>query len=53
MLNYEVAPRLLDKYVPCGTVLDSFLGKAYEFAVTCVDACNESVMGHIRFPHKA
>ncbi|MCU1315879.1 MAG: hypothetical protein JWN63_1201 [Candidatus Acidoferrum typicum] len=29
MLNYEVDPRLLDKYVPSGTVLDSFLGKTY------------------------
>jgi len=24
-----------------------------KLAVTCVDACNESVMGHIRFPRKA
>ena|SRR5271155_5819740 len=29
MLNYEVAPRVIDKYVPRGTVLDSFLGKTY------------------------
>jgi len=29
VLNYEVDPRLLDKYVPSGTVLDSFLGKTY------------------------
>jgi uncharacterized protein len=29
MLNYEVDPRLLDKYVPRGTVLDSFLGRTY------------------------
>ena len=29
MLNYEVDPRLLDKYVPFGTALDSFLGKTY------------------------
>jgi uncharacterized protein YqjF (DUF2071 family) len=29
MLNYEVHPRLLGKYVPIGTVLDSFLGKTY------------------------
>ena len=24
-----------------------------KLAVTCVDACNESVMGHIRFPRRA
>jgi len=29
MLNYEVDARLLDKYVPRGTALDSFLGKTY------------------------
>jgi uncharacterized protein len=29
MLNYEVAPRMLDKYVPYGTELDTFLGKTY------------------------
>jgi len=29
MLNFEVDPRLLDKYVPSGTALDSFLGKTY------------------------
>ena len=29
MSNYEVDPHLLTKYVPSGTVLDSFLGKTY------------------------
>jgi uncharacterized protein len=29
MLNYEVAPGLLKKYVPQGTSLDSFQGKTY------------------------
>jgi uncharacterized protein YqjF (DUF2071 family) len=29
MLNYEVDSRLLDKFVPSGTELDSFLGKTY------------------------
>jgi uncharacterized protein len=29
MLNYEVDPRLLDKHVPSGTVLDSFQEKTY------------------------
>src|SRR5271169_3311573 len=29
MLNYEVDPHLLEKQVPCGAVLDSFLGKTY------------------------
>ncbi len=29
MLNYEVDPRLLERHVPSGTVLDSFLGKTY------------------------
>jgi len=29
MLNYEVNPGLLERYVPAGTVLDSFAGKTY------------------------
>jgi uncharacterized protein YqjF (DUF2071 family) len=29
MLNYEVDPRLLEGYVPSGTVLDSFDGRTY------------------------
>jgi uncharacterized protein YqjF (DUF2071 family) len=29
MLNYEVDPTLLQRYVPLGTVLDSFEGKTY------------------------
>ncbi len=29
MLNYEVNPSLLQRYVPAGTVLDSFAGKTY------------------------
>ena len=29
MLNYVVDPQLLDRYVPSGTVLDSFDGKTY------------------------
>src|SRR5260370_9624594 len=29
MLNYEVDPHFLDKYVPRGTVLDSFVGITY------------------------
>lgn len=29
MLNYEVDPDLLTRYVPSGTALDSFLGKTY------------------------
>lgn len=29
MLNYGVDPRVLEKYVPVGTELDSFLGKTY------------------------
>jgi len=29
MLNYEVEPTLLSRYIPAGTVLDSFQGKTY------------------------
>jgi uncharacterized protein len=29
MLNYEVDPALLRRYIPCGTELDSFRGKTY------------------------
>src|SRR5208283_2989233 len=29
MLNYEVEPSLLNRYVPPGTVLDSFQGRTY------------------------
>ena len=29
MLNYEVEPGLLSRYVPPGTVLDSFKGRTY------------------------
>jgi hypothetical protein len=29
MLNYEVAPKLLNDYVPPGTILDSFDGRTY------------------------
>jgi uncharacterized protein len=29
MLNYEVEPNLLDRYVPSGTALDSFKGRTY------------------------
>jgi uncharacterized protein len=29
MLNYEVEPRLLNRYVPPGTALDSFQGRTY------------------------
>jgi uncharacterized protein len=29
MLNYEVEPRLLNRYIPYGTVLDSFEGRTY------------------------
>ncbi len=29
MLNYEVEPRILEKYVPGGTTLDAFQGKTY------------------------
>ena len=49
MLNYEVDPRLLDKYVPCGTVLDSFRGITYVSLVGFRFCCTK-LLGSLAVP---
>jgi uncharacterized protein len=49
MLNYEVAPRVLDKYVPCGTVLDSFLAKTY-VSLVGFRFCRTKLFGSLAVP---
>jgi uncharacterized protein YqjF (DUF2071 family) len=49
MLNYEVDPRLLDKYVPAGTVLDSFLGKTY-VSIVGFRFCRTKLFGKLSIP---
>src|SRR6516164_1442271 len=52
MLNYEVDPRLLLKYVPRGTVLDSFLGKTYASLVG-FRFCHTKLFGSLAVPFHA
>ena len=52
MLNYEVDPHLLDKYVPCGTVLDSFLGKTY-VSLVGFRFCRTKLFGSLAVPFYA
>jgi uncharacterized protein len=49
MLNYEVDPRLLDEYVPRGTVLDSFLGKTY-VSLVGFRFCRTRLFGFLSVP---
>jgi len=49
MLNYEVDPRLLAKYVPAGTVLDSFLGKTY-VSLVGFRFCHTKLFGSLAVP---
>jgi uncharacterized protein YqjF (DUF2071 family) len=49
MLNYEVDPRLLEKYVPDGTVLDSFLGKTY-VSLVGFRFCRTKLFGFLSIP---
>lgn len=49
MLNYEVDPRLIDKYVPHGTVLDSFLGKTY-VSMVGFRFCRTKLFGFLSVP---
>ncbi len=49
MLNYEVDPRLLDKYVPSGTVLDSFFGKTY-VSLVGFRFCRTKLFGSLAVP---
>lgn len=47
MLNYEVEPSLLDRYVPPGTTLDSFQGRTY-VSLVGFRFCRTKLLG--RFP---
>src|SRR5882724_3365163 len=49
MLNYEVDSRLLAKYVPPGTVLDSFLGKTY-VSLVGFRFCRTKLFGMVAVP---
>jgi uncharacterized protein YqjF (DUF2071 family) len=49
MLNFDVDPRLLDKYVPSGTVLDSFLGKTY-VSLVGFRFCRTKLLGSFAVP---
>jgi uncharacterized protein len=49
MLNYEVDPSLLHKYVPSGTVLDSFAGKTY-LSLVGFRFCNTKLFGSFAVP---
>jgi uncharacterized protein YqjF (DUF2071 family) len=49
MLNYEVDSRLLDRYVPYGTVLDSFQGKTY-VSLVGFRFCRTKAFGFIAVP---
>src|ERR1700719_4603074 len=49
MLNYEVDPRLLNKHVPCGAVLDSFLGKTY-VSLVGLRFCRTKLFGSFAVP---
>jgi uncharacterized protein len=49
MLNYEVDPSILGKYVPSGTVLDSFHGKTY-VSLVGFRFCRTKLFGSIAVP---
>ena len=49
MLNYEVDPAILQKYVPTGTELDSFAGKTY-VSLVGFRFCRTKLLGSIPIP---
>jgi uncharacterized protein len=49
MLNYEVEPGLLNRYVPPGTVLDSFKGRTY-VSLVGFRFCRTKLLGCIPVP---
>jgi uncharacterized protein YqjF (DUF2071 family) len=49
MLNYEVDPRVLRKYVPAGTTLDSFDGKTY-VSLVGFRFCRTKLFGSLAIP---
>jgi hypothetical protein len=49
MLNYEVEPALLERYVPFGTALDSFEGKTY-VSLVGFRFCRTKLLGRFSVP---
>lgn len=49
MLNYTVEPALLNRYVPPGTVLDSFEGRTY-LSLVGFRFCHTKLLGHFALP---
>jgi len=49
MLNYAVEPGLLNRYVPPGTVLDSFEGRTY-LSLVGFRFCHTKLLGHFALP---
>jgi uncharacterized protein YqjF (DUF2071 family) len=49
MLNYEVDPHILEKFVPAGTELDSFLGKTY-LSLVGFRFCFTKLFGYLVVP---
>ncbi len=52
MLNYEVDPNLLTRYVPLGTTLDSFNGRTY-LSLVAFRFCNTKLFGCLKIPFHA
>jgi uncharacterized protein YqjF (DUF2071 family) len=52
MLNYEVEPSLLSRYVPPGTVLDSFQGRTY-LSLVGFRFCHTKLLGCFPVPFHA
>jgi hypothetical protein len=52
MLNYEVEPSLLDRYVPTGTSLDSFKGRTY-VSLVGFQFCHTKLLGYLPVPYHA
>ncbi len=52
MLNYEVEPSLLSRYVPPGTVLDSFQGRTY-VSLVGFRFCHTKLLGCFPVPFHA
>ena len=49
MLNYEVEPNLLSRYVPPGTTLDSFQGRTY-LSLVGFRFCRTKLLGYLPVP---
>src|ERR1700693_3806285 len=52
MLNYEVEPNLLSRYVPPGTALDSFKGRTY-LSLVGFRFCRTKLLGCLPIPFHA